>query len=74
MAVIGQFAAGIAHELNNPIGVIRGYLKTMKPTQPADMLKEELQILDEEAAACQRIGIPAGQLVAGAAGTKAGSR
>ena len=55
MAVIGQFAAGIAHELNNPIGVIRGYLKTMKPTQPLDMLKEELQILDEEAAACQRI-------------------
>jgi signal transduction histidine kinase len=55
MGVIGQFAAGIAHELNNPIGVIRGYLKTMKPTQPADMLREELQILDEEAAACQRI-------------------
>jgi two-component system, NtrC family, sensor kinase len=55
MAVIGQFAAGVAHELNNPIGVIRGYLKTMKPTQPVDMLKEELQILDEEAAACQRI-------------------
>jgi signal transduction histidine kinase len=55
MAVIGQFAAGIAHELNNPIGVIRGYLKTMQPTQPADMLREELQILDEEAAACQRI-------------------
>ncbi len=55
MAVIGQFAAGIAHELNNPIAVIRGYLKTMKPTQPAEMLREELQILDEEAAACQRI-------------------
>lgn len=55
MAVIGQFAAGIAHELNNPIGVIRGYLKTMKPTQPPDMLRDELQILDEEAAACQRI-------------------
>jgi two-component system, NtrC family, sensor kinase len=55
MAAIGQFAAGIAHELNNPIGVIRGYLKTMKPTQPAKMLEEELQILDEEAAACQRI-------------------
>ncbi len=55
MAVIGQFAAGVAHELNNPIGVIRGYLRTMKPTQPAKMLEEELQILDEEAAACQRI-------------------
>ncbi|HET7545261.1 MAG TPA: ATP-binding protein [Polyangiaceae bacterium] len=55
MAVIGQFAAGIAHELNNPIGVMRGYLKTMSPTQPPEMLREELQILDEEAAACQRI-------------------
>ncbi len=55
MAVIGQFAAGIAHELNNPIGVIRGYLKTMKPSQPPEMLTEELQILDDEAAACQRI-------------------
>lgn len=55
MAVVGQFAAGIAHELNNPIGVMRGYLKTMRPSQPPEMLKEELQILDEEAAACQRI-------------------
>ncbi len=55
MAVVGQFAAGIAHEINNPIGVIRGYLKTMKPSQPPEMLREELQILDEEAAACQRI-------------------
>lgn len=55
MAVVGQFAAGIAHELNNPIGVMRGYLKTMNPSQPPDMLREELQILDEEAAACQRI-------------------
>lgn len=55
MAVVGQFAAGIAHEINNPIGVIRGYLKTMKPSQPQEMLREELQILDEEAAACQRI-------------------
>ena len=55
MAVVGQFAAGIAHELNNPIGVIRGYLKTMKPSQSPEMLGEELKILDDEAAACQRI-------------------
>jgi signal transduction histidine kinase len=58
VAVIGQLTAGIAHEINNPIGVIRGYLKTMLPTvDPAASpeLHEELEILDEEAAACQRI-------------------
>jgi two-component system, NtrC family, sensor kinase len=58
VAAIGQLTAGIAHEINNPIGVIRGYLKTMLPAVDAATqaeLREELEILDEEAAACQRI-------------------
>lgn len=55
LAAIGRVAAGVAHEINNPIAVIRGYVKTMWQEAVDPALRDELTILDEEAAACQRI-------------------
>jgi signal transduction histidine kinase len=52
LASIGQIAAGVAHEINNPLGVILGYVKLL---QKAQGNTEELRILEEETRQCQRI-------------------
>jgi signal transduction histidine kinase len=53
LASIGQVAAGVAHELNNPLSVILGYTKILRKegAQNAD----ELKIIEDEARLCQRI-------------------
>lgn len=53
LASIGQVAAGVAHELNNPLAVILGYTKLLRREPGAHA--EELAIIDDEARLCQRI-------------------
>jgi two-component system NtrC family sensor kinase len=53
LASIGQVAAGVAHEINNPLGVILGFVKTMRRTEMRD--DEGLDVVEEEANQCKRI-------------------
>jgi signal transduction histidine kinase/CheY-like chemotaxis protein len=56
LASIGQLAAGVAHEINNPMGVILGFaqgiLKTLPEEEP---LRKPLTTIEKESLRCKRI-------------------
>jgi signal transduction histidine kinase len=54
LASIGRLAAGVAHEINNPLGVILGYVRLLQ-RKAEGSLADDLKVLEEEAVRCQEI-------------------
>jgi len=53
---LGEITASMAHEFNNPLGIILGFVEEMLSTTPPDAADfETLNIIDEEAKRCQKI-------------------
>jgi len=56
LASMGQLSAGIAHELNNPLGVISMYSNILKEeANPDDPILEDLDLIVEQAERCKNI-------------------
>jgi iron only hydrogenase large subunit-like protein/nitrogen-specific signal transduction histidine kinase len=56
LASMGQLSAGIAHELNNPLGVITMYSNILKEEAPEDsQVHKDLELIVEQANRCKTI-------------------
>jgi signal transduction histidine kinase/iron only hydrogenase large subunit-like protein len=55
LASMGQLAAGIAHELNNPLGVVLMYSHLLLDDCQQESLKSDLDVITQQADRCKKI-------------------
>ena len=56
LAAVGQVAAGVSHEIDNPVGIILGYAQLiLEDLPPDDALRDDIQAIIDECLRCKRI-------------------
>ncbi len=55
LASIGQLAAGVAHEINNPLSIVLGYTKLLQQEATEGVVLKDLEAIRQNAEQCKKI-------------------